>query len=53
MPREQGHEHSGKAKRMAKHIKESGKERYGKRAEEVAWRVVHSELPKKEREEKK
>jgi hypothetical protein len=50
MPRGQGHEHTKKAKRMAKHIEESGKERYGDRAEEVAWRTVHSELPKSERE---
>ena len=52
MPRGSGHEHTGKAKRMAEHIEKSGKNKYGDRAEEVAWRVVHSELPKKEREEK-
>lgn len=52
MPRGRGHEHTGKAKRMAEAIAKSGRGRYGSRAEEVAWRVVHSELPKKEREEK-
>ncbi len=52
MPGERGHEHSAKAKRMAEHIKESGKSRYGGRATEIAWRVVHSELPRQEREKK-
>lgn len=52
MPRGQGHQHSSKAKRMAEHVEKSGKRRYSDRATEVAWRVVHSELPKKEREKK-
>ncbi len=49
MPRGE-HDHTAKAKRMAEHIEKSGKKRYGDRAEEVAWRVVHSELPRRERE---
>jgi len=52
MPQEIGHEHTAKAKRMAGHIEESGRSRYGGRAVEVAWRVVHSELGHKEREKK-
>lgn len=52
MPQGQGHEHTPKAKRMAEHIEKSGKGRYGERAEEVAWRTVHSELGKNEREKK-
>ena len=52
MPQDDGHEHTAKAKRMAKHIEDKGKSRYGERAEEVAWRVVHSELPKGKREKK-
>lgn len=50
MPQGRGHEHTGKAKRMAGNIKKSGRSRYGERAEEVAWRVVHSELSQSERE---
>lgn len=50
MPQGEGHEHTAKAKRMAGHIKKSGRSRYGERAEEVAWRVVHSELSRSERE---
>lgn len=49
MPKGQ-HQHTSKAKRMAKHIEDSDKSRYSDRAEEVAWRVVHSELPRSERE---
>lgn len=49
MPRGE-HQHTSKAKRMAKRIEDRGKSRYGDRAEEVAWRVVHSELPRSERE---
>jgi hypothetical protein len=52
MPQDLGHEHTAKAKRMAEHIEKSG-QKYGERAEEVAWRVVHSELPHSEREKKK
>lgn len=52
MPGSLGHEHTPKAKRMAEQIERSGKRRYGERAEEVAWRVVHSELGHKEREKK-
>jgi len=49
-----GHEHTAKAKRMEEHIEESAKKegRYKGREEEVAWRTVHQELPKKEREKK-
>jgi hypothetical protein len=47
------HEHTAKAKRMAEKIEQSSKKRYGERAEEVAWRIVHSELPRSEREKKK
>lgn len=52
MPLNLKHEHTQKAKRMADRIEKSGEQRYGERAEEVAWRVVHSELPKSEREKK-
>jgi hypothetical protein len=52
--REQGHEHTKKAKRMAEHIEESAKKegRYEGREEEVAWRTVHEKLPEEEREKK-
>ena len=52
MPTAYGHEHTPKAKRMAEKIEKSGEKRYGDRAEEVAWRVVHSELSHKEREKR-
>jgi hypothetical protein len=46
------HEHTQKAKRMAEHIEESAKKegRYKGREEEVAWRTVHKEMAKEERE---
>jgi len=46
------HEHTAKANRMVQPIKISGMKRYGSRVEEVAWKVVHSELPRQEREKK-
>lgn len=48
------HEHTEKAQRMAEHIEKS-EERSGRspdRAEEIAWRTVHKDLPHEEREEK-
>jgi dodecin len=49
-----GHEHSEKAERMAGHIEESEEKRglSPDRAEEIAWRTVHKDLPHEEREEK-
>jgi hypothetical protein len=49
-----GHEHSDKADRMADHIEESEEKRgvSPERAEEIAWRTVHKDLPHEEREEK-
>ncbi|MBI2912448.1 MAG: hypothetical protein HYY03_00845 [Chloroflexi bacterium] len=43
-------QHTAKAERMATHIEESAKRegRYKGRAEEVAWRTVHKDLPKRE-----
>ncbi len=52
MTRNFGHEHTTKAKQMAKHIEKSGQAKYGERAAEVAWRVVHSELSHSQREKK-
>jgi hypothetical protein len=49
-----GHEHSEKAERMTEHI-ERGEEQRGEspeRAEVIAWRTVHKDLPHEEREEK-
>jgi hypothetical protein len=49
-----GHEHTEKAERMAEQIEE-GEEKKGespRRAEEIAWRTVHKDLPHDEREEK-
>lgn len=47
-----GHQHTAKADRMAEEIAEEAKKegRYKGREEEVAWRTVHKDLPKKERE---
>jgi hypothetical protein len=49
-----GHEHSEKAQRMAEHIEKSEEKRgvSSGRAEEIAWRTVHKDLPHEEREEK-
>jgi hypothetical protein len=58
MPRDKrggaSHEHTEKAQRMAEHIEE-GEAKRGRspaRAEEIAWRTVHKDLPHEEREEK-
>ena len=49
-----GHEHSEKAQRTADHIEESEENRGASpdRAEEIAWRTVHEDMPHEEREEK-
>jgi hypothetical protein len=48
------HEHTDKADRMAEHIGESEKKRgvSERRAEEIAWRTVHKDLPHEEGEGK-
>ena len=47
-----GHEHTDEADRMAEHIERSEEARgeSSARAEEIAWRTVHKDLPRGERE---
>ena len=49
-----GHEHTSKAKRMARHVTKSEEKRGMKpsRAKRVGWATVHKDLPHKQREEK-
>jgi len=48
-----GHEHTERAERMAEHIERSEEARGESpdRAEEIAWRTVHKDLPREKREE--
>ena len=52
MPNRSARVNTTQAKPVAKHSEESPQKRYGERAEEVAWRVVHSELSRGERKQK-